>query len=164
MQPASKNISDLLLVLDQLTLEHRRLVAQFDAQQQAMKSFAIDALESVTKLQDGTRIRIAHLETRRRGIVAQLSRLHRKELTLAELARLYAPEAGQLLKKRNELKEVVSQLQSRTHIASRLAGAVLGHMNTVVRLIAGAVERAGVYTRDGVPKVSSRIGVMEAVG
>ena len=45
-----------------------------------------------------------------------------------------------------------------------LAGAVLGHLNTVVRLIAGAVERAGIYTKSGVPQVSNRIGVMEAVG
>jgi hypothetical protein len=45
-----------------------------------------------------------------------------------------------------------------------LAGAVLGHLNTVVRLIAGAVEQAGVYTKQGVPQVSARIGVIEAVG
>jgi hypothetical protein len=37
-------------------------------------------------------------------------------------------------------------------------------LNTVVRLIAGAVEQAGVYTKTGSPKVSGRIGVLEAVG
>jgi hypothetical protein len=37
-------------------------------------------------------------------------------------------------------------------------------LNTVVRLLAGAVEKAGLYTKHGVPQVSSRIGVMEAVG
>ena len=42
--------------------------------------------------------------------------------------------------------------------------ALLGHLNTVVRLIAGAVERAGVYTKTGAPQMSNRIGVMEAVG
>ena len=41
---------------------------------------------------------------------------------------------------------------------------MLGHLNTVVRLLAGAVERAGVYTKDGIPRVASRIGIMEAVG
>ena len=30
--------------------------------------------------------------------------------------------------------------------------------------LAGAVERAGVYTKDGIPRVSGRIGIMEAVG
>ena len=44
---------------------------------------------------------------------------------------------------------------------------IVGPGNTYVqlakRLLAGAVERAGVYTKDGVPRVSSRIGIMEAV-
>jgi len=31
-------------------------------------------------------------------------------------------------------------------------------------LLAGAVEKAGLYTKHGVPSVSSRIGMMEAVG
>ena len=69
-----------------------------------------------------------------------------------------------LLKLRDELKKTIEQIQTRTHIAGRFAGAVLGHLNTVVRLIAGAVERAGIYTKNGVPQVSNRIGVMEAVG
>ena len=49
-------------------------------------------------------------------------------------------------------------------MAGRLASAVLGHLNTVVRLLAGAVEKAGLYTKQGIPQVSARIGVMEAVG
>jgi len=32
-----------------------------------------------------------------------------------------------------------------------------------VRLLAGSVEQAGLYTKHGVPKVSARIGMMEAV-
>jgi hypothetical protein len=34
----------------------------------------------------------------------------------------------------------------------------------VVRLLAGAAQRAGLYTRRGIPRVGSRIGVMDAVG
>ena len=58
----------------------------------------------------------------------------------------------------------MQQISNRVTVAGRLAGALLGHLNTAVRLIAGAVEQAGLYTRDGSPKVSGRIGVMEAVG
>jgi hypothetical protein len=41
---------------------------------------------------------------------------------------------------------------------------VLGHLNTAMRLFAGAVGQSGTYTKNGVPRVSARIGVMEAVG
>ena len=67
-------------------------------------------------------------------------------------------------KLRDEIKSLAGRITSRTHVAARLSSAVLGHLNTVVRLLAGAVEKAGLYTKHGVPSVSSRIGVMEAVG
>jgi hypothetical protein len=41
---------------------------------------------------------------------------------------------------------------------------VLGHLNVAVRALSGAVQQAGVYTKTGLPKVSGRIGAMEAVG
>ena len=56
------------------------------------------------------------------------------------------------------------KVADRSFVANKVASAVLGHLNTIVRLLAGAVERAGVYTKHGVPKVSARIGAMEAVG
>ncbi len=49
-------------------------------------------------------------------------------------------------------------------MAAKLSAAVLGHLNTAVRLVAGAIERAGVYTRTGSPKVAARIGNMDAIG
>jgi hypothetical protein len=62
------------------------------------------------------------------------------------------------------LKEIVGKVSLRTQSSSRLSNAVLGHLNTVLRLVASAVERAGVYTRQGVPRMASRIGSMDAVG
>ena len=43
-------------------------------------------------------------------------------------------------------------------------GAVLGHLNTIVRLISGSVSKAGIYNKRGVPRMTNRIGVIEAVG
>jgi hypothetical protein len=68
------------------------------------------------------------------------------------------------MKLRDELKAAIQSVQKRSNIAGKVASAVLGHLNTVVRLLAGAVEKAGLYTKQGIPQVSSRIGVMEAVG
>jgi hypothetical protein len=83
---------------------------------------------------------------------------------LTKLADLYPQRRQSLFKLRDELRGVASTISNRTKVSSRLAGAVLGHLNTVVRLLAGAVERAGVYTKAGVPRVANRIGIMEAVG
>jgi hypothetical protein len=55
------------------------------------------------------------------------------------------------------------KIAENTHVAGRVTGAFLGHLNTAVRLISGAVQHAGVYTKYGTPRVSQRIGVMEAV-
>jgi hypothetical protein len=153
-------------ILQQLIVEHRKLLRHVDAYQTAMRCINVDGMDQAARLQEASRVRIAALETQRRTIVAQLARQHRLagEVTMSRIAEAAGDRKPSLLALRDELKRTIQQIQSRTFIAGKLAGAVLGHLNTVVRLIAGAVERAGVYTKAGVPQVSSRIGVMEAVG
>jgi hypothetical protein len=73
-------------------------------------------------------------------------------------ARPAAPEAAR------RLKATVQQASAKSHIAGKLAGAVLGISTPVVRLLAGAVQSPGVYSKHGVPQVATRIGVMEASG
>jgi hypothetical protein len=47
-------------------------------------------------------------------------------------------------------------------VSARVAQSLLGHLNTAVRLLAGAVERGGgVYTKQGAPKLTRRIGSIE---
>lgn len=159
-------LEDLETILQQLIVEHEKLLRQMQSQQAAMKQLDQAALEDIAHLQDATRLRIASLETRRRGIVSQLARALRLEgkPTIARLAEAVPASKGRLLGLRNRLKELVGQVSSRATVAGRLAGALLGHLNTVVRLVAGSVEKAGLYTKNGVPQVSARIGVLEAVG
>ncbi len=153
-------------VLQQLIVEHRKLLRHVDAYQLAMRSMQLDAMDQAAKLQEGSRLRIGALETQRRATVTQLARQQRlpADVTMSRLADAFPDRRTALLALRDELKKTIQQIQTRAHVAGKLAGAVLGHLNTAVRLIAGAVERAGVYTKHGVPQVSSRIGVMEAVG
>ena len=163
----SRPLSELEAVLQALVAEHRRLLAAVEAHQAAMKAMNLAALDAARNQQEASRLRIATLENRRRLVVAQVARAARVEvkgLTLTKLAALYPPQAQPLLKLRDELKDVASSIARRTYVSGRLAGALLGHLNTVVRLLAGAVEKAGVYSKNGVPKVSARIGVMEAIG
>ena len=162
----SRALFDLESILQQLIVEHRKLLKHVDAHQIAMKTMTLDAMDAAANQQEASRLRIATLENTRRTVVSQIAQQNRLtgEITIARLTQLFPQRGETLLKLRDELKKTIEQIQARTHIAGRLAGAVLGHLNTVVRLIAGAVERAGIYTKTGAPQVSGRIGMMEAVG
>ena len=161
-----RQVSELEAVLNELIAEHQRLLAHLLTQQSAMKVFDLKGMDATANFQEASRLRIIKLETRRRAIVAQISRAQgaRVDLTIAEVARLVPARSEILLKQRAMLKDLIQQVSTRVQVAGKLAGAVLGHLNTIVRLFAGAVEKAGLYTKHGVPQVSSRIGVMEAVG
>jgi phosphoserine phosphatase len=162
----SRQISELEGILGQLIQEHVRLLAQATAHGAAMQAFDLRKMDDIGREQESARLRITSLEQRRRAIVQQIAKAMNLsgDLTIARLAVLNPEHAQSLLALRAQLKEVVEQVAARAKISGKVAGAVLGHLNTVVRLLAGAVERAGLYTKNGVPRVSSRIGGMEAVG
>ena len=161
----SRQLAELESILQQLITEHEKLLGQLEAQQAAMKKLDIRAIQQLADQQESTRLRLTSLENRRRLAVTQLALALRitAPATITTLADAIPQSRSRLLELRNRLRGIMAQISSRAHVASRLAGAVLGHLNTVVRLVAGAVEQAGLYTKDGVPRVSTRIGVMEAV-
>ena len=162
----SRLLPELESVLRALADEHRRLLACVEAQQVAMKAFDLKGMDDARNQQEASRLRVAALETKRRTIVLHIARGLKLDarLTLTHLADLHPQRRDALLTLRDEIRGLAQAIAARTHIAGRLSSAVLGHLNTVVRLLAGAVEKAGLYTKHGVPSVSSRIGVMEAVG
>ncbi|MGE5609344.1 MAG: flagellar protein FlgN [Bacillota bacterium] len=162
----SRQLADLETILQQLITEHEKLLRQLEAQQAAMKKLDVRAMEEASDQQQATRLRIAALETRRQLVVNQLATMLRipAPVTLTRLAGAMPQARARLLELRDRLKDLTTRISTKAHVSGRLAGAVLGHLNTAVRLLAGAVEQAGLYTKHGVPQVSTRIGVMEAVG
>jgi chromosome segregation ATPase len=161
----SQQLSELENLLRQLVGEHDKLLKQLEAQQAAMKKLDLKAMAEVCDQQEAVRMRIAALETRRRLLVQQLAAALRipQPATIMKLAEASPQARSRLLELRSQLKASMEQISARAQIAGKVAGAVLGHLNTAVRLLAGAVEQAGLYTKQGVPQVSGRIGVMEAV-
>ncbi len=162
----SRQILEVEHLLRQLTAEHVKLLRHVEAHEQAMRRMDLGGMDAAAKLQEAARSRIAAMETRRKATALQIAKAARinGELTIARMAELYPANAESLLTLRDELKSVAGQIAGKTFVASRLAGAVLGHLNTAVRLFAGATERTGVYTKSGSPMVSQRIGIMNAVG
>jgi len=162
----SRQISELEAVLRQLIQEHTRLLAHATTYGAAMQAFDLRAMDDAGREQEASRLRLTMLDQRRRTIVQQIGKAMniKGELTVTKIAAMNPENAMALLELRKQLKELVEQVAARNKISGKVAGAVLGHLNTVVRLLAGAVERAGLYTKNGVPQVSGRIGGMEAVG
>lgn len=160
-----RQLTELEVTLQQLTAEYNRLIKHMDAHQVAMKAMDLTAMDAASHQQEASRLRIVMLENKRKNLVNQIAKLlkHDGALTIQRIAELNPQRGPLLLKLRDELKATVQQASARSHVGGKLAGAVLGHLNTVVRLLAGAVENAGVYSKHGVPQVTARIGVMEAI-
>ena len=161
-----REVTQLQVVLQQLIAEHGKLLGHLAAQQSAMKKMDLVALEEIAALVDATRMRIGTLDGKRRTLVQLLaSFLKLQEVPrLSRLAEAMPQHREVLLTLRQQLKSKVTEVASRSTVAGRVAGALLGHLNTVVRLLAGAVEQAGLYTKQGTPQISARVGVIEAVG
>lgn len=162
----SRQLSELEALLQQLIAEHRKLLKYVDAHQAAMRVMDLKAMDAAAGQQEACRLRIATVENKRRMLAVVLAKQVglQGDPTVTRLAEAYPQRQMELVALRDELKGVIVEVASKTHVAGKLAGAVLGHLNTVVRVIAGAVEQAGVYTRQGIPQVSARIGIVDAVG
>jgi|SRR5579872_6751123 len=162
----SRHITDLHTVLAQLIGEHRKLLELLDAQHVAMKAFDLNVMADLMPRQEMTRLRIGELDGKRRMLTRQIAALHKlpEEPRLARIAELYPQQAEPLLRARMELRQLATRISTRSQISGRLTTAVLGHLNNVVRVLAGAAQRAGLYTRQGIPRVGTRIGMMDAVG
>jgi hypothetical protein len=166
VSPALKPIVDLEALLQEMLVEHLLLITHLDVQQSAMQELRVKEMEAARAMQEVSRSRIIGLENRRRTLVMQIARINQlqTEPKIPQLAEMYPQRRVQLMKLQDQLRTAMKEIASKSFIASKLASAVLGHLNTAMRILAGAVGGGGVYTQRGVPKVARRIGVMEAVG
>jgi len=162
----SRQLSELKVILEQLIAEQGKLLSQLEAQYAAMKKIDIKTMMELGHDQEATRLRLITLDQKRRTLVRQIAagaKLN-EEPSITRIMELFPPYAPEFEKLRSQLRGVIGKISHRTRMATRLSAAVLGHLNTAVRLVAGAIERAGIYTRSGAPRMASRIGVMDAIG
>jgi FlgN protein len=162
----SRQITDLLGVIAQIIAEQHKLLGHMELQHIAMKKLDLEKMNELMAVQEASRLRLSMLDNRRKAMtraIASAARLT-EEPTISRLAVLFPNQAPLLLAAREELRDVIAKISLRSRMSSKLTGAVLGHLNTVGRLISGAMQRAGVYTKQGVRQMSGRIGVMDAVG
>lgn len=161
----SRQLTELQTVLAALIAEHHKLLAEVAKHQAAINSVNAPAIDAARASQEAIRSAIVALDLRRQSLTDQIALpLKLKNPTLTKLAELHPQFRPRLLALRDELRSVIVQISQRNQIAGRVAHAVLGHLNTVVRILAGAMHQAGLYTNRGVPKMAARVGVIETVG
>ena len=131
-----------------------------------MKTLDLKNMAVAAQQQEALRVRLMSLENQRKSLATQLAREMRieGEVTLSKLAVPESAAVPGLLQLREDMRQTIEAIRLRTKVSSRLAAAVLGHLNTVMRLFAGVVMKAGVYTKQGTPRLVGRIGAMETVG
>jgi len=161
----SRQWIDLIAVLAQLIDEHRKLLAEVQRHQTAIKTMDVLAMDASRLRQEGLRMVISQLDNRRHILSMQIAAASKVVApTLTKLAELNPAHRAKILAQRDELRAIAAQINQHSRVAGKVAGAVLGHLNTVVRILAGAMQQAGVYTQRGVPKMAARVGVIEAIG
>jgi hypothetical protein len=146
--------------------DHRKLVDLVRKHGAAMRALDASTMEALAQQQEQVRTRILQAEARRRMIVAPLVRSAKLagEPTLTRLAAAFPTHRVALLRHRDDLRQLAGEVKQRSAVTGRIAQAMVGHLNTAVRMLAAAVERGGTYTKQGGPKLTRRLGSIEAVG
>lgn len=172
----STSLDELERLVGLLIAEQKRHADLFARQRAAMISLNADETARIVAEQEQARTRLSAIENRRKALSLQIARELRVALppetlpTLSQLAGAIPDlkRRQRLLSMRDELRGLVEQVSSASHVAGRLAGTMLGHLNSAIRLLSAAMNDAGTYTRNGAPRISTagpaRMGVVEAVG
>lgn len=162
----SPTIAELEKALTSQVAEHRVLFAAVTRHLDAMRSFDLPSINTAADEVEASRSRVVILEKRRLTVMAQVIRTHKfaANVTLAEIADAVPAHKVSLMKLREQLRGLTSEIAAKTSVSAKVAAAMMGHLNTVVRLVAGAVKTASAYTKQGQRAIAARVGVIEAVG
>lgn len=156
--PAAKSsvspLADLERVLRQQIAAYRELVTLLDQHRAVLESMQLQPILEANKRQQQLRDRLAKLEQLRTAALRKAG-----GGTLGDVAAKHGAGGFTLLKLRRELKELADEVGTRSRVAANIAGGMLGHLNTAVRVLIEAAGEGGVYTKDGTPKLTGRRGV-----
>jgi len=150
----------------ELLAEQQQLLGALDAQLVALRTFRIDQINNATKDQETVRLRIARIDQRRKHVIAQILRTHRNlsKPTLTKIAELFPERSIFLIQLRDELVNILAQIQERTNLINKIASGVVNHLNGTVRVIAQAAAGPATYSRNGNVSMPGKVSTLSAVG
>ena len=128
-----------------------------------MAALELARVLELTREHAARRDELVRLERRRRAMLRRLAGPGGEEPTLAQLADRHPPRAKVLRRLREELVRATDDVGRRGKLAAGVAGGVLGHVNTALRLLGEAAGRDGRYTAHGTAAVGRGRSVVEAL-
>lgn len=162
----AQQVTNLEIILQAMIEEHGRMLAAVAQQHEAVKKLSMEQLTESTNRLEASRVRLSQMETRRKQAVIIIAKLVNgtPQMTVTQIAAAFPQHAPRLTQLGQQLKKAINDIQQHTTVIGKVSVAVLGHLNGALRAFARAVGQAGTYTKGGIPKVASRIGIMDAVG
>jgi DNA repair exonuclease SbcCD ATPase subunit len=140
-------LDDLAVGLTAMTSLQAELATLLEEQFQAMKTFDTNAVARCARRQELLHRRLLRLETERRRNAEQLCRIARiaPDANVQQIADAYPSHREQLLTLRSQLRHAVQTVSERGRRSQRVAGTVLSHLNSVLRM----VTKSGLYQQSG---------------
>ena len=164
-EPLPAALTDLETLLKEQTTAYRDLAGLLDEGRAAMSDLRLGDLTKLTERQLNHRDRLVALERRRVALTRRLAGPGKNaaELTVAKLAERYPQRRKVLLALRDQLKAATRDAQHRSKLAGGVAGGVLGHLSTAVRLIDEVSGLRPTYDGEGGQVRLRRRAAVEAV-
>lgn len=156
-----QSVDELERTLAQLASEQTLLLELLMRQRAALQTLDVASLEGLTDNIERHRLRVAAVEGRCRALLAAAAGALRlagsEQPTLSRLteAVLDQRRRERLRNLRGQLRERAESVERASQVNARLTGALLGHLNTSVRLLISGVGDTATYTRSGTSSVQS---------
>jgi hypothetical protein len=154
--PDAPGLDELGAVLDEMAERAEQLVGLLREQRDAVRAMNPDAIGDATARQSAVVLQLDQLERRRRALAGAGS--------LAELAaRLPASRRARTLASAARIGQAARALGAETAIMRACAGAMLGHIEGLMRAVSRQLSHTGAYTHRGVvgagPQVISGVDI-----
>ncbi len=145
-------LADLEKLLAEQVRAYRGLAELLDEHRAALADMDLARVLKLTKDHAKRREELVRLDRRRQAMLTRLGGTG----TLADLAERHPGRGKALRRLREELIRVTDDARARGKLAAGVAGGVLGHLNTAVRLLAEAAGGGAAYAKDGTRRPNLR--------
>ena len=159
-----KLIQDLVNLLREMLLTQQRILQIATARQEAMKSFDIERLNTLTEQERSEIQKADAYESRRKLLAQQFKNVLGKgfDPTVSEIAKRAAePTRGQILGLAAQLKAVIGEVDSATRINAKISETVVKSLAKVLKIMTGLAQHAGLYMRNGRKAALKGIHILE---
>jgi hypothetical protein len=162
-----KAVQEMIALLREMLQSQQRLLQIAVLRQEAMRSFDIERLNSLSEQERTETQNAAGFDNRRTSLVFQFRQMFGSDVYpgVSEIAkRSSEPGRTQLLSLAAQLKLVVEKLDRHTRINAKVSETVVKGLAKVLKVMTGLAQHAGLYLRNGRKAALRGIHLLEVTG